>query len=118
MFRDKRAHKPGIHENFLVTRKIIVKLTADSEHLVSQLSSLIGVDDVVYRTEKNTLVIMYDASVISIDTVLEIIKEARDEILSIWLNRVRIGWYRFSDKNVHDNAEHKPSCCNKPPPGY
>ena len=69
----KTIHKPGVHENYLVTRTLTIKEIYDVDLLISELLEVTGFDEAFYDREKNKLIVSYDASVLSVDLVIDIL---------------------------------------------
>lgn len=117
------THKPGIHENYLVTRRL--KLTgldpAGVDALVVQLNALPTVDEasIGMKGKRPVLKIVYDASV-RIEPLTEIeqtLARRGVQLANDWWSRLKYRNYQVTDQNIYDNARYEPSCCSKAPPG-
>lgn len=118
-----KTHKPGIHENYLVSRHLklegLDKVSIDA--LMEKLTALPEVDDAAVTMSGTSMVlnISYDAS--TRPQPLEDIRKALTsmgvEFADGWWNRFKQRYYATTDQNVYDNARHEPSCCSKVPPG-
>lgn len=114
------THKPGIHEAFLVTRTLKLKGLEDRSitDIETDIASIRGVDCISLNQNRRLLRVAYDASVTSIDRILDQLSIHGINIDNGWWNRFKLGWDRQIDQNVRDNAKHVPHCCSKPPPGH
>ncbi|MEH6823510.1 MAG: hypothetical protein V7629_06325 [Motiliproteus sp.] len=116
-------HKPGIHENYLVSRHMNIQGFDESvmEPLVAQLNALAEVDTVsITRSGSKTMLnIAYDASVRPrlLDDIKQALAAMGARIADEWWTHFKQRYYEFTDQNVYDNARHQPHCCNKAPPG-
>jgi hypothetical protein len=118
-----KTHKPGIHENYLMTRHLKIEGLDKAliDPLVDQLTSLPEVDDVAITVSRSSTVlnIAYDASIC--DHPLDDIKQALTmigaSIADDWWTHFKREYYTFTDQNAYDNSRHEPWCCNKVPPG-
>lgn len=108
--------KEHINKNsdYVVTKTIPLVATKTIKQI--QIKNLSN-HEYINKTElvKNKLKITYDVSKTSINLVITILKKNSIEIRTDLLTRFKIGWFKFLDQNIHDNANHKPHCCNKPP---
>lgn len=116
-------HKPGIHENYLVSRHLNIEGLDPSliDPLVVQLSELAEVDAVsITRSGNKTLLnIAYDASLRPkpLDDIRQALAAMGVSIAAGWWTHFKQRYYEFTDQNVYDNARHQPHCCSKAPPG-
>tara|TARA_R110002094_G_scaffold131576_1_gene124631 strand:- start:219 stop:587 length:369 start_codon:yes stop_codon:yes gene_type:complete len=116
-------HKPGIHENYLVSRHLELEgLDKGSiDALVEKLNELPEVDDASITMSGGSVVlnISYDASTRQkpLDDIQQVLTSMGAEIADGWWNRFKQRYYATTDQNVYDNARYEPSCCNKAPPG-
>lgn len=111
-----KAHHKGIHEAFLVKRRI--KVVNLQEHGTSRLKDDLekqkGIDW-VSLDRRDVIIVHYDASCCSLDELIPIIAQHGCHLDTNIGSRIRNGWYRFTDNNIHENARHKGACCSKPP---
>jgi len=114
----KQAHRLGVTEVDLVVRHL--KLESFEEKLLqqalTQIDQLYGIDDVSFDKSSAVLNLAYDASRINIDQIEKLLVEHQITISHDWWTQFKEGYYRFVDKNIKDNANHQPTCCNKVPP--
>lgn len=112
-------HKPGIHEAFLVKRKL--KLAgldaAQLAELEAKLGEMPGVDRISLQADPMLLRVTYDASMTDMDSLLKLLAEAGVSPHKSWWTQYKLNWDRQIDRNIKDNAKHQPHCCSKPPPG-
>ena len=117
------AHKPGIHENYLVTRHLKLERLDNSciDALVKQLKELPEVDDasITKKGSGAVLSISYDASTNPqpLDDIQQALALIGAAIADDWWSRFKRRYYAVTDKNIYDNARYEPSCCSKAPPG-
>lgn len=113
----QKAHRPGIKPNFLMKRRVGLTKIDDvkAAAIVSAIDSVTGIDKVSFNTDRLRLELIYDASQVDFDHFLNIVKQNGVEVGNDWWSRLKHGWYQFTDENAKANADHKPSCCNKPP---
>lgn len=81
------------------------------------LASLPGMISVRFGADGQQLQLNYDASVIQIDAILAHCTRLGIQPGSRRRTRWKLAWYRFVDRNLRDNARHRPHCCNKAPKG-
>lgn len=112
-----KLHRAGLHEGFLTTfsLKLDGLSTANHDAIVADIDRLAGIDRVDILSKNSVLKVTYDASVLSIDTILSILTEYGANVHSGWWNRIKFAWDREIDKNIKNNAASSPHCCNKPP---
>ena len=113
------THKIGINEAFLVKRKLKLSGLREQnlEELTAEIQLIRGIDTVGFDSTRERMQVSYDASVTSIDAILQVLKQHSVEPKKGWWNQYKLGWDRQIDQNVRDNAKHVPHCCSKPPPG-
>lgn len=111
------THQSGVTGANRVTRKL--KLSGVSEGqadaLVSEIRQLSGMEIVGYSPASATLTFVYDAAQCGVDTVAKVLNSFGAGFASSTWNRVKMGYFRFTDQNIKDNAAHQPHCCNKSP---
>lgn len=115
-----REHRFEVSESNLVSRHLKLQPTDKGiiEAAVADIGQLPGVDSIAYNEKKRMLNFSYDAAMICIDDIEEVLNKHAVEVGHSWWNRFKEGYYRFSDQNVKDNATHDPVCCNQIPPGF
>ena len=111
-------HRVGVTEVNLVGRKLRLKGLNEFNRakIVSEIDEAFGVDNVTLDIKNGLLHIAYDATHISLDAIKLIVRKHGADISYDWWDHLKEGYYKFVDQNVKENAEHKPSCCNRPPP--
>lgn len=111
-------HKPGVHEAYLVKRHLALEsLDAEKAAAIAQeIEPLIGVDSLTLDPDSRRLDIAYDASVLQLEQIEEIVRRHGSDLDHGWWTRFKEGWYRYTDQNIQDNAKHEPFCCSKVPP--
>lgn len=117
------THKPGIHDNYLVTRRL--KLTgldpAGVDALIVQLNALPTVDEasIGMKGMRPVLKIVYDASVRTepLTEIEQTLARCGVQLANDWWTRLKYRNYRVTDQNIYANARYEPSCCSKAPPG-
>jgi len=103
---------------FVVVRKLSMSLSTPIENLNKAQVSLqqqTGVKSIEYLESKHRMDVTYDASVINIAQILGMLEMTEVSVVKSRWQRYRIGYYRFVDKNIYDNARYNPVCCNKSP---
>lgn len=115
----RNEHLIGVHEQYVVKRRL--KLAeippGREEELLSVLIAMPGMARAGVDQGGRRLVIDYDASIQSLEGVLEVLKEQGVVIATDWWSRFRANWYHNTDANVHDNSHREPWSCHKDPPG-
>lgn len=100
---------------FTVRRKL--KFECDNEQqchrALEHLRSMSAV--VSAECEADRLCLKYDAALVQLDQLLDLIEPAGLTLRNGWLDRVRLGFYRMTDRNTYDAARHVPHCCSKSP---
>lgn len=114
-----KKHRLGVNDAFLVTRKFKLSYadTNAFNEAVQKIDQLYGMDSLKFIEKSKMLKVSYDASRMSVDDIISIFEKWSVAQKTNWWNKNRIGYYRFVDQNVKNNANSKPTCCNKPPPG-
>lgn len=112
-------HKPGIHEAFLVKRKLkLAGLHPDQiAELEAKFGELIGVDRISFQANPMLMRVAYDASQTDMNSLLQLLAEDGVEPDAGWWTQFKLNWDRQIDDNIKANAKHQPHCCSKPPPG-
>jgi hypothetical protein len=83
------------------------------EHVIGMLS---GVYMVATDLEKHLITVLYDASQVDYQTILNALGNTRFAPMDNWWSQIKGSWYGFTDTNARDNAKAPPAaCCNKPP---
>ncbi len=111
-------HAPEVHEAFLMTRHLKLEdLDADRASAIAQeVGQLLGVDSVVLDSATRRLDIAYDASLLGIEQVEDIIRRHGSDLDHGWWTRFKESWYRFTDQNAKENARHEPGHYSKKSP--
>lgn len=110
-------HKTGVTGVNQVTRKLKLSGVDEgkTEALVIETRQLPGMDTVEYLPASVTLICVYDAAQCGVDAVEKVLNGYGAQFASSIWNRLKIGYFRFIDQNIKDNAAHQPHCCNKVP---
>lgn len=89
---------------------------ADAAAVVGTIGELPGVHSVTTDLDRRQVVVDYDASQSSYQEIEQTLKDAGIPPANSWWDRIKGGWYQYTDENARDNAKAPPpSCCNKPP---
>lgn len=114
-----KEHQPGIHEGFLVKRKIKLQGLKPEKLVVLEqaLRNVIGVDTLSLQANPMLLKISYDASMTDTDSLLAVLAEEGVSPDSGWWTQYKLNWSRQIDANIKANSKQQPHCCGKPPPG-
>ncbi|MEH6579151.1 MAG: hypothetical protein V7731_18985 [Amphritea sp.] len=59
--------------------------------------------------------IRYDCQIILWQDIEHLLQQHQVAPAAGLLNRLKRCWFRFSDQNIRDSANHQAACCNKPP---
>jgi hypothetical protein len=59
------------------------------------------------------ITLAYDATRTSIEAVEEILAKHNIEISHGWWTHFKDSYYKFTDQNIKDNANHEPWSCHK-----
>ncbi|MEJ6080629.1 cation transporter [Vibrio sp. 1-Bac 57] len=112
-------HRAGVTEVNLVRRKLQLKgLTEFNRPKISyEIDQSFGVDGVTLDIKGGLLHVAYDATHINLDIIECIVRKYGADISDDWWNHLKEGYYKFVDKNIMDNAKHKPISCHQAPPG-
>ncbi|MGE6812121.1 MULTISPECIES: cation transporter [unclassified Pseudoalteromonas] len=115
----KFEHKVGVSEVNLVVRYL--KLTnvdgTKVDAILHDIDTTFGVNKVSFEYEKQTLHVSYDATHCSLQSIKNTIKINGADISYDWWTNFKEGYYEFVDKNIRENAKHKPWSCHASPPG-
>ncbi len=80
------------------------------------VGAIAGVRQVTSDLDKHQVVVRYDASQSSYQDILQVLRSAGLSPADGWWDRMKGGWYQYTDENARENAKAPPpSCCNKPP---
>jgi len=111
--------KLGIREEYVVKRRL--KLAEELRVPVGELLTALDVAPGVAQAEldrgRRRLLIAYDASTQCVDGVVGVLEEHGVAVATDWWSRLRVGWYRETDANIHENAGLEPWSCHKNVPG-
>lgn len=89
---------------------------ADAATVVAAVGELPGVHSVITDLDQHQIVVDYDASQSSYQEIVQTLKGAGLSPANGWWDRMKGGWYQYTDENARENAKAPPpSCCNKPP---
>ncbi|PCI63263.1 MAG: hypothetical protein COB35_01325 [Gammaproteobacteria bacterium] len=117
-------HRVGVSEMNFVTRHLKLNYTKGSadeqqsaEMMLKEIDQTFGVDSVSFADKENNLTVAYDASHFDIEHLEVVLPKYGFEVAHQWWNNLKESYYKFTDQNIKDNAEHQPSCCHKPPTG-
>lgn len=108
--------------NFVVRHLTLESLTHGDEEnnmqlILAEIDKQYGIDKVSFDNDSNVLTFAYDASHFDVEHLEVIIEKQGYKVADSWWNHVKESYYKFTDQNIKDNAEHQPSCCHKPPVG-
>ena len=108
------THKPGVNENFLVTRrlKLVGSLTDKFDLIENELNALIGVNSVVLDLGTGVLRVSYDASKRQLDEIEAVITAQGSQLSNERWQRYKQGWARYFDQNIKSNAAREPWSCH------
>jgi hypothetical protein len=108
-------HKFGIHEEYVVRRrlKLAERLRGPSAELLAALDATPGVTGAELDRARRRLSIAYDASAQCLDGVVEVLQAHGVATAKDWWSRLRVGWYRETDANIHENVGREPWSCHK-----
>ena len=110
-------HRAGIDPGFLTSNTLdLCGATPDMlTSIGTELEQLPYVDHVSTDGKRQKLKIAYEASRHSIDEIIEIVTKHGASTSNSWWSRTKLDWARQIDRNIRENAEHEPHCCNKIP---
>jgi len=118
-------HRVGVSEMNFVTRHLKLNYTnniSEEQHntvmMLKEIDQSFGVDNVSLANKDKNLTLAYDASHFDIEHLEIILPKYGFEVAHQWWNNLKESYYKFTDQNIKDNAEHQPSCCHKPPPVF
>ena len=110
-------HQAIDQEQFRLRRKLKVTGLGESQwNAVIQELTHNPCIDFAERKSEDRLVVDFDGTHYSTDELVDFIEAHGGHLSNGWWERQKIGWYRATDSNVRDNAEHEPFCCSKIPP--
>lgn len=111
-----RPHRASLHEGFLTTFSLKISgfTTKNRDAIVSDIDGLTGIDCGDILPANRELNVTYDASLLSIDTILSVLTKYGASVHPSWWNRIKLAWDRDTDANIKNNASSSPHCCNKP----
>jgi len=103
-------HRPGVREAYLVKRHLKLEAldAARAEAIAQEINRLVGVDKVALDKSSGRLDVAYDAAHLRIEQLEEIVRKYGSDLDHGWWTHFKEGWYRFTDQNVRDNAQHEP----------
>jgi hypothetical protein len=84
---------------------------------LNKMSEVEGVLETELDKSKMRLWLTYDALKTDYSTLCSELTKAGVRLAARIWSRWRRDWYSFQDRNIRDNAGHRPACCSKPPPG-
>lgn len=106
--------KPGVRQPYLVRRRLKLKGEGDCQALVAVLAEELGVQEA--RCEGERLWLAYDAVNFQLERLAELLIPWDLALADKGWAGLRLGYYRFLDQNIRDNATHEPWCCHRLPP--
>ncbi len=111
-------HRVGVREANLVVRHLkLEKITEENKALIlTEIDQTFGIDNVSFDDKSQTLNLAYDATHCDLEGLEEIIRKHGADISHDLWTHFKESYYKFTDKNIKDNAEYQPTCCNNPPP--
>lgn len=110
-------HSKAITPGFLTKYSLpLVGLDEEQVEIIERdINELTGVDRVSVHTQGSTLIVRYDASLISIDDVILTLNDYGLLLDDNWWGRIKLRWQRQIDSNIADSAKHEAHCCNQVP---
>lgn len=104
-----------LNTEFILKRRLkLQKPAPDQQALKAELEALTGMAAVQWQNERQ-LQLRYDASQLQVDQVIELFGQSGLSLQQGRLARLRLNWYRMTDRNTWDSSRHVPHCCNKSP---
>ena len=106
------------HDDKVVKRRIRLAGKPSDEQarrLEQELKQVDGVMSLSVEKERGRLELVYDVTGADLDDLLARSKDYGFQPRRSLPTNTRLGWYRFLDQNIRDNAGHKPHCCSEPP---
>ena len=110
-------HRPGVKEINLVNRHLKLEGVTEENKtaIISEIDTLIGIENVSFDERTATLNIAYDATHCDLDGIESLLQaHGADTSDGLW-TKIKEGYYKFVDQNIKDNDEHAPHCCNAMP---
>ena len=107
-----RYYRPGSKPAILAHRNLKITGTLENglTHVFDDLMHLNGINHADFDPMTATLKIAYDASLQDIEKIHHILKAYNcDFAATIW-NRLKLGWYHFTDENIRDSLLHSARC--------
>jgi hypothetical protein len=111
----KKEHRPGVSEVNLVKRHLKLEKAplAKIQSAVEEIDKLFGMDSIFFDEKSRVLNMAYDATLLCIDGLEEVLKKHDVELDHGWWTHFKEGQYRTVDQNVKDNAKRDPWSCHK-----
>ncbi len=107
--------EPQLNAEFILKRRLkLAQAAPDRQVLQTRLEALTGMSEVRWSGELG-LELRYDASQLQLDQIIEVLSQAGLKLKPGRLSRMRLNWYRMTDRNTWDSSRHVPHCCNKSP---
>lgn len=89
---------------------------ADTMAVEYAVSMLPGVRKVAADVGKHQVVVLYDASQLAYQSVVEVLENTGFPPVDSWWSRFKGNWFQYTDTNARESAHAPPpACCNKPP---
>ncbi len=89
---------------------------ADAAAVVGTIGELPGIHSVTTDLDRHQILVDYDASQSSYREIKQALMDAGLPPANSWWDRMKGGWYQYTDENARENAKAPPpACCNKPP---
>lgn len=104
-----------LHPEFILKRRLkLASVAFDKQRADTRLKALVGMAYVKWCDDWQ-LELRYDASQLQLDQILEVLAQCGAGLKQGAMARMRINWYRMTDRNTWDSSRHVPHCCNKSP---
>ncbi|WP_273439966.1 heavy-metal-associated domain-containing protein [Sedimenticola selenatireducens] len=102
-----------------VLRRVGVSITNHSDNSLAVddvVSQVTGVKNIVLDNDARELWVLYDASQVDYQAIVQALTEAGFPPIDNWWTRFKGSIYQYSDTNARVNAKAPPpACCNKSP---
>lgn len=104
-----------LNAEFILKRRLkLVQAVPNNAALQLKLEALEGMAAVTWQGECK-LELRYDASQLQLDQIIAVLTQSGVTLQQGRLARMRLNWYRMTDRNTWDSSRHVPHCCNKSP---
>ncbi len=115
MVKERDDHHLLNKKHYIVTRHI--KLASFNSHkkeqILSTVRQLIGVDSVTISDKNDCLTLQYDASKRQLSDFECVLSKYQCRFSTSKVDTFKLGWYRFVDNNIYNNALQDPTHINE-----